>query len=148
MLTTVEPTALNEDQTQAAGDAARALHHALQSADGMICLRANDDHEVIVPTEAFRLFVDLLTMLANGDGVVVMPEHAEVSTQQAADMLNVSRPFVVKLIEERKLPARKVGAHRRILLADLIAYKRQDEAEREAVMSELAAESQRLGFEY
>jgi excisionase family DNA binding protein len=145
---TAEPTALDEDQAQTAADAARTLHSLLQTANGSVHLKTPEGEEVLVPTAAFRLFVDVLTILAGGDGVVVLPEHAELSTQQAADMLNVSRPFVVRLIEEHKLPARKVGGHRRILLSDLLAYKRQDEAEREQVMRDLARESQALGLEY
>ena len=145
---TLEPTALNEDQAEAAADAARLLNSLLQSANGSVYLRTPANEEIVVPTAAFRLFVDMLTILANGDGVVVMPEHAELSTQQVADMLNVSRPFVVRLIEGDKLPARKVGAHRRVLLSDLIAYKRREEAEREKVMHELARESQALGLDY
>jgi excisionase family DNA binding protein len=103
---------------------------------------------VVVPVQPFQLFVELLGYLANGDGVVVLPEHAELSTQQAADFLNVSRPFLVHLVDEDKLPAGKVGTHRRVLLSDLLALQRRDDAQREAVMRELADEAQELGLGY
>jgi excisionase family DNA binding protein len=145
---TLDPTALEEEQTEAAADAARAFLALLQDGQPVVELRTTEDDTVTVPAPAFRLFVAMLTHLANGDGVVLMPEHAELSTQQAADMLNVSRPYVIKLIDDKQLPARKVGTHRRVLLRDLLEYKRRDDAEREAVMQELADQAQELGLGY
>jgi excisionase family DNA binding protein len=146
--TTLDPTSLEVGQTEAAGDAARQLVLLLEDSQPHVELCTLEGEQITVPAPAFQLFVDMLTHLANGDGVVLLPEHAELSTQQAADMLNVSRPYVVQLIEERKLPARKVGTHRRILLHDLLDYKRRDDAEREEVMQKLTDEAQELGLGY
>lgn len=114
-----------------------------------VTLTADDsDTTLEIPGPALRLLVDILAQIANGNAVTVAPVHAELTTQQAADILNVSRPYLVKLLEERRLPYRRVGNRRRVLLADLIAYKRIDDAERRAVADELTAEAQRLGIDY
>ncbi len=103
---------------------------------------------VSVPRQAFELFLEVLGQLANGNAVTIVPVQAELTTQQAAELLNVSRPFLVGLLERGVLPHRKVGSHRRISASDVFAYKRRDAQESEARMAELAAEAQRLGLGY
>lgn len=86
--------------------------------------------------------------LANGTPVAIVPMQAEMTTNQAADILNVSRPFVIQLLESEQIPFRLVGTHRRIRYEDLMRFKRKDDAKRRTVADELAAESRKLGFEY
>jgi excisionase family DNA binding protein len=86
--------------------------------------------------------------LGEGNAVKVIPIHAELTTQEAADLLNVSRPHVVKLLETDALKGHKAGKHRRILFADLMEYKNKRLAESEAAMDELTQQAQQLKMRY
>ena len=104
--------------------------------------------ELNLPPSALRLLVGVLTELAQGNAVTLTPLRAELTTQQAADLLNVSRPYLVKLLDENTIPSRKVGSHRRVLLTDLLNYRKEFEAKRHAALDELVALSQELGLGY
>ena len=108
----------------------------------------NDSTRVTVPVEAFELLMEVLAHLANGHGVTVMPVKAERTIQQAAKLLNVSRPFLIKLLDSGALPYHKVGTHRRVLLNDIVAYKQLDDARNREAADALAAEAQELGLGY
>jgi len=114
--------------------------------DGLsLPLRADGEGEtnIELPVAVGRMVLDLLMHIAKGEAVTFIPFGAELTTQQAADILNVSRPFLVKLIEGGQLPHHKVGAHRRIRAQDLLDYRQRRDAERNKALDELA----RLGRE-
>jgi excisionase family DNA binding protein len=84
--------------------------------------------------------------LAEGQSVAVVPVEQEIGTQEAADLLGVSRPFLVKLLDARGIPSRKVGVQRRVLLVDILAYLQREKDARRKVLVEFAEEGQRLGL--
>jgi len=101
---------------------------------------------VEIPSSAAALLLHLLGHIADGVAVTIIPVQREFTTQQAADLLGVSRPFVVKEIEEKRLPARKVGTRRRVMYGDLMKYKARSDAERQKALDGLAALDQELGL--
>ena len=94
------------------------------------------------------MFLEILGQMANGNTVTLVPIHAELTTQEAAELLGFSRPHLVKLLDEKKIPYRLVGTHRRVRAVDLIEYKRKDEKARKAVLDELTREAQKHGLGY
>lgn len=113
---------------------------------------ADGDHPaeelVSIPSAAFRLLVNILNQMALGNAVTLIPIHAELTTQEAADVLNVSRPFVIQLIEQGDLPHHKVGTHRRVRFSDLMEYKKRIDASRLEALAELQKQAQDLKMGY
>lgn len=109
-----------------------------------------EGHEEVlaIPKEAFRLLVEILSEMANGNAVSLIPIHAELTTQEAADLINVSRPFLVKLLETGEIPFHKVGRHRRVRFADLKAYKERTDSARAEALDELVTQAQEFGTGY
>jgi excisionase family DNA binding protein len=102
------------------------------------------DDALVIPRPTAVLFAQILDALAKGQGVQIIPKAAELTTQQAADMLNVSRPYLITLLESRQIPFRRVGRHRRITFEDLMEYKRHDDLKRRAAADDLAELSEEL----
>ena len=143
---TVAPT--NADALLARESSRLLAAHKLGRKTSVRIQLVDDDKTVDVPASALRLFVHLLTEMSQGNAVTLIPTHAELTTQQAADLLNVSRPFLVKLLDEGKIPCRTVGKYRRVRFDDLMAYKRKDDEARAKVLDQLTAEAEELGLGY
>jgi len=135
------------EDTELALQASRMLS-ALRNADRALRVQLDDGSTLTLPRAATRLLQHLLTEMGQGNAVTLIPVHAELTTQEAADYLNVSRPFLIRLLTEARIPFRKVGTHRRVKFSDLAAYNKRAEEERAAAMEELAAQSQALGMGY
>ena len=101
-----------------------------------------------IPKKALSLLITILSNMSEGKSITIIPTDSEVSTQQAADMLNVSRPHLVKLLENNTIPFKKVGSHRRILLTDLIAYEKSLQRTREEKLKFLSEQAQDLDLGY
>lgn len=106
-----------------------------------------DHGEVLtLPRGAVELLADILSYVAQGQGVSVIPAHAELTTQQAADILNVSRPFLIGLLESGEIEYRKVGRHRRVRAESLHSYMHDDNGRRAEAADELSALTQEMGM--
>jgi len=140
------PQIPSDEEVAQAREAGRQLARLLPEGQRPLRLVTEDNrHEMIsIPPGAVRLFLDVLTQLGQGRAVTILPEKAELTTQDVADYLNVSRPYVVKLIESGRLPARLVGTRRRVAFDDLLKFDQEDRKARRAALDELARIDQEL----
>jgi len=150
MSTAVSVIRPGQVDTQVANRAARRIRDYLQSNPDQETISIDAelggvDEALVVPRAAIVMFAQVLGMLADGQGVHIMPDRAMLTTQQAADMLNVSRPYLIRLLEEGEIPFTKVGTHRRVAFGDLLDYKRKDDQSRRTAAASLTALSGELG---
>ena len=115
-----------------------------------VCIEPENEPQesISIPVVAFQLLNDILDEMAKGNAVTLIPIHAELTTRQAAEILNVSRPFLIEQIEGGAIPFRKVGTHRRVLFKDLMDYKQTLDRSRLDALEELSALDQKLGLGY
>jgi excisionase family DNA binding protein len=150
----LEPTLTNEEAEQAKA-AQRCIMAALDHSRAHQIIVLDESGQpssgmpaVAVPPRVLRMFADLLGRMSQGQAVALVPHKYELSTQEAASLLNVSRPFVVKELEAGRIPFRKVGTHRRILFKDLMAYQEQSRMVSEQALQDLANQAQALNMGY
>lgn len=146
-----ETVAPSEADARLARESSRLLATRPLDQRDSVRLRLDDEGEseaVVVPASAVRLLLRLLTEMSQGHAVTLIPTDAELTTQQAADLLNVSRPYVVKLLDAGRIPSRAVGRYRKVRFDDLMAYKRTEDEARLKALDELTALDQELGLGY
>jgi excisionase family DNA binding protein len=143
----IEPGAIDSQQAARAVQRIKAyLQRHPDKQDIKVQHEVGEEEALVLPRQAVSLLAYILSQAAAGRGVSVMPSHAELTTQQAADQLNVSRPYLIGLLEAGTIPYKLVGRHRRIRWDDVMAYQRSSEAEGRAAADELAELGQELGI--
>jgi excisionase family DNA binding protein len=152
METVIKRTSPKEQKiaTKSVSDLNRTAAQISRKKSDVVKIKIQENSEfVTVPRKALDLLFYILLNMAEGKSISLIPSDSEVSTQQAADMLSVSRPHIVKLLEQGVIPFKKVGSHRRILLEDLIEYDEKLKAQRNDSLKYLAKQAQelRLGYE-
>jgi len=157
MVRTVErlPIAIpSQEDAEAVTQLDRTLESALevhgQKPDGTsphpLTLLAPDGSQVPIPPAVYELLHEIVHHMAHGDSITLVPRHRELTTQQAAGILNISRPFLIKLLERGEMPYRREGTHRRIALEDVLAYRDRRSTKRRQGIEHLAQKSQDLGI--
>ena len=147
--TRTEPTVPTDQEALLAREASKALEAHDAAGKGVRVQVAEAGREITaldLPPAAARLLLQMLKEMGAGNAVTLVPLAAEITTQQAADLLNVSRPYLVGLIEKGVLPARLVGNQRRLPLKDVLTYKAENRAKRLDALAELSALDQELGL--
>lgn len=107
-----------------------------------------ETHQVKMPASAVKLMIEVLTQLGQGNSVNITPIHAELTTQEAADILNMSRPTLIKLLDSGDIPHSRTGNRRKVAFVDVMNYKQDIDAKRLAALDELTALDQELGLGY
>lgn len=104
--------------------------------------------KIVLPSQVFQLLIDILEQLGQGNAICLIPLHIELTTQEAADLLNVSRPYFIQLLKKGDIPFRKVGTKRRILAKDVIRYKADISKKRYKALKALTKQAQELDMGY
>lgn len=138
----------SEQDAALAAESSRLLATCIGQGETARLRLIDGDSDITVPIAAIRMLVDILNQMAKGNAVSLVPIHAELTTQEAADFLNVSRPFLVKLLEDGEIPFRKVGVRRKILFQDLLKYKEASMRKSSEALDELTAQAQELNMGY
>lgn len=149
MLATVEPITPSDHDTRHADEGSRLLARLMGDQDTLRLHPAGADaEEIVLPANLARLVRDVLACVAQGQPVPVLPLQAELTTNQAADLLGVSRTHLIRLLEAGEIAFRQVGTKRRIPVSDLLRYREENKARRLQALAELQAQAQELDMGY
>lgn len=148
----IEP--LGEDDAQLVNAAQRCLMSALDHSRAQKIMLLADGKSpqntpvIEIPPAALRVVARVLSLMGERKPLMIIPRDHELTTQEVANMLNVSRPFIIKEIEEGHLKCHMVGSHRRISYDEMIRYRDEMKADQEQALKELVDEAQKLGMGY
>lgn len=145
------PAPMTENEQEMARVAQRCIMESLdrsKAAEIVLTSEDGDSPAVSLPPNSLRLIAQLLGALSEGKAVTVVPAERELSTLEAAHLLNVSRPFLIKQMEAKKLPYKLVGSHRRVTAEDLMAYRQTMQAGQADALKRLANDAAELGLDY
>ena len=140
----MSPVSAPDDQRDGVAEVVELLHRAPSDAESFRLVSPTGE-ETPVPVSLVLLLERVAEVLAAGDAVTVVPVGKELTTQQAADILNVSRQYLVRLLDDGAMPFTRTGTHRRVRMDDVVAFKRQRDRERAAALDDLAALTQDFG---
>jgi len=142
------PRSLPNDESMIAHESSIVLARHVKKGENLKLRVVDSEHEEVIelPAAVVTLLLGMLRMMAKGLGITLTPLHSELTTRQAADILNVSRPYLIKLLEAGEIPYHKVGRHRRIRREDVMKYRQKIRREREAILDQMVAEAQEMGL--
>ncbi len=142
------PDLPSDEDVRLARETGRKIAAVIGQGDtAQLCVHDGDERFVI-PMGAMKILAEILNQMAQGNAFALMPVGYMLTTQQAADLLNVSRPYFVKLLEQGEIPFTKAGRHRRVKHEDLVAYMRKIDEESNEAMTALAKQAQELNMGY
>ncbi len=149
---TTEPNAPTAADALLAQESSQRLTKALEAKSKNVGLRVEleggVEENVSLPPIVVGLLEQILSEVARGNAVTLLTAHTELTPQQAADLLNVSRPYLVDLLENGTIPSSKVGDQRRVSFHDVMSYKKATDQARLKALDELSAIDQELGLGY
>ena len=137
-----------DEETERAKKFSRILAREFASAESVKIQREDSDESIEIPRQVFNVLMRLLSVMSEGKAFSLIPMDKELTTQQAADILNVSRPYLNKILDIGEIAHRKVGRNRRIRFSDLMEYKKSQEQKSKAALQELADQAQELDMGY
>lgn len=137
-----------DEETERAKKFSRILAREFASAESVKIQREDSDESIEIPRQVFNVLMRLLSVMSEGKAFSLIPMDKELTTQQAADILNVSRPYLNKILDLGEIAHRKVGRNRRIRFSDLMEYKKSQEQKSKAALQEIADQAQELDMGY
>ncbi|MGC4113497.1 MAG: helix-turn-helix domain-containing protein [Myxococcales bacterium] len=147
LLRRMTPVSAPREQQKAVLELFRELRriHPRRTGRAACMLVGPDQETVAIPESVFHVLERVAEVLSRGDAVTVVPVGKELTTQQAADLLNVSRQYLVRLVEDGRIPHSKTGKHRRLRVEDVVAFKEARDRQRKEQLDALTAMSEEAG---